>query len=322
MQPLTYILNVNAENEVPRWEQVADEYRESDDVVPVVALSDYEALQERLDHMTNNMLDQCELKASNAVLQQQFTQVKEESQNYENASRISHEWSVQIGLANSELREANAEQAKRIAKLNQVLTSIERYVNHHGQNPKITAQEALSMVQHNPYILQITKGYKDGIIPTTHNPYAEIEAQAKRIAKLEAAKPKMAPVQGYVQGIPWDMHLEAYNAYCKKYGAQQALIEGGCRGGFGVGELDMFIPGWRENLSLVGKLNAEIESLRKQVKLHEETQSNELIKLRKTVQFMEDKQREVMDILLLRSIDPIEAIKRAGSALSAQKGTE
>lgn len=95
---------------------------------------------------------------------------------------------------------------------------------------------------------------------------AESAAQAKRIAELEKPpKQKMAPVQGYVQGIPWDMHLEAYNAYCKRYGAQQALIEGDCRGGFGVGELDMFIPGWREKLSLVGKLNAEIESLRKQV---------------------------------------------------------
>ena len=94
-------------------------------------------------------------------------------------------------------------------------------------------------------------------------------AQAKRIEELEKPpKPKMAPVQGYAQGIPWDMHLDAYNAYCKKYGRQDALIdlEGrGCRGGFGVGELDMFIPGWREKLSLVGKLNAEIESLRKQL---------------------------------------------------------
>jgi len=106
---------------------------------------------------------------------------------------------------------------------------------------------------------------------------AENAAQAKRIAKLEAAKPKMAPVQGYVQGIPWDMHLEAYNAYCKRYGAQQALIEGGCRGGFGVSELDMFIPGWREKLSLVGKLNTEIEALRKQVEILQRPLDDEII---------------------------------------------
>jgi hypothetical protein len=63
---------------------------------------------------------------------------------------------------------------------------------------------------------------------------------------------KMAPVQGYSAGIPWDMHLRAYDAYCKKWGAQPAMIdlEGrNCRGGFADTELDMFIPGWREELS-------------------------------------------------------------------------
>jgi len=79
---------------------------------------------------------------------------------------------------------------------------------------------------------------------------------------------KIAPVQGYVQGIPWDMHLEAYNAYCKKWGAQPALIdlEGrNCRGGFGVRELDDFIPGWREKLSLVGKLTTERDALQERL---------------------------------------------------------
>lgn len=66
------------------------------------------------------------------------------------------------------------------------------------------------------------------------------------------AKEKLAPVQGYSAGIPWAMHLRAYDAYCKRYSAQPALIdlEGrNCRGGFGTKELDMFIPGWREELS-------------------------------------------------------------------------
>ena len=65
---------------------------------------------------------------------------------------------------------------------------------------------------------------------------------------LEIHEGKKAPVQGYVPGIPWDMHMEAYAAYCKKYGEQKALIEGWCRGGFGDSELDMFIPGWRDEL--------------------------------------------------------------------------
>ncbi len=59
-----------------------------------------------------------------------------------------------------------------------------------------------------------------------------------------------APVQGFTAGIPWTMHLEAYDAYAKKWGKQPALIdmEGrGCRGGFGTYELDDFIPGWRDD---------------------------------------------------------------------------
>lgn len=58
------------------------------------------------------------------------------------------------------------------------------------------------------------------------------------------------------------MHLRAYNEYCKRYGPQQALIEGWCRGGFGDTELDDLIPGWREEVSVLGQLRAENEKLR------------------------------------------------------------
>lgn len=77
---------------------------------------------------------------------------------------------------------------------------------------------------------------------------------------------KRAPVQGYAAGIPWSMHLRAYDAYCKEYGRQQALIEGDCRGGFGVGELDVFIPGWRDELSRLAHLEAENARLRAALK--------------------------------------------------------
>lgn len=72
---------------------------------------------------------------------------------------------------------------------------------------------------------------------------------------------KKAPVQGYSAGIPWDMHLRAYDGYCKKFGPQQALIEGWCRGGFSTGELDMFIPGWREELDERKKLSDQVDAL-------------------------------------------------------------
>lgn len=75
---------------------------------------------------------------------------------------------------------------------------------------------------------------------------------------------KLAPVQGYKPGIPWSMHLRAYNEYCKRYGPQQALIEGWCRGGFGDGELDMFIPGWREEVSVMAQLKAQLTAAKEE----------------------------------------------------------
>lgn len=71
---------------------------------------------------------------------------------------------------------------------------------------------------------------------------------------------KRAPVQGFSGGIPWEMHLEAYDAYCKWCGAQPAMIdlEGrGCRGGFHTSELDDFIPGWRDDPRLVNAQSQE-----------------------------------------------------------------
>lgn len=75
---------------------------------------------------------------------------------------------------------------------------------------------------------------------------------------LNETKEKRAPVQGYTQGIPWEMHLRAYNEYCKQYGPQKALIEGWCRGGFATGELDLFIPGWRDELEELPRLRTDL----------------------------------------------------------------
>lgn len=92
---------------------------------------------------------------------------------------------------------------------------------------------------------------------------------------------KKAPVQGFQPGIPWSMHLRAYDVYCNRYSPQKALIEGGCRGGFGVYELDMFIPGWREELSVMSQLKAEVTALR-----------SEIVTLKQELQQHEDKQRD------------------------------
>ena len=88
------------------------------------------------------------------------------------------------------------------------------------------------------------------------------------IAELRAVK--IAPVQGFSAGIPWEMHLRAYDAYCKKHGEQDALIDldgRNCRGGFHDSELDDFIPGWRDELTTIAAHEATIAELRDKAEL-------------------------------------------------------
>lgn len=46
--------------------------------------------------------------------------------------------------------------------------------------------------------------------------------------------------------IPWSLAEKAYEVYSSKYGTSQSLERLAERGGFGLGELDEFVPGWRE----------------------------------------------------------------------------
>lgn len=71
------------------------------------------------------------------------------------------------------------------AGLKEDLQFVERWANHHAAHPNITAKEALSVIQHYPSIEEITKSYKDGVIPTTRNPYAEIESLRKKVEDYE-----------------------------------------------------------------------------------------------------------------------------------------
>ena len=41
--------------------------------------------------------------------------------------------------------------------------------------------------------------------------------------------------------VPGPVYLAGYEVYCHLWGEQKALIEGDCRGGFGVGELMGFL---------------------------------------------------------------------------------
>lgn len=88
--------------------------------------------------------------------------------------------------------------------------------------------------------------------------------------------PKIAPVQGFVAGIPWSLQLEAYDAYSKKWCSQTALIDldrRGCRGGFGTEELDGFVPGWRDKVGEIAALRARIAELTEALHLADATLS-------------------------------------------------
>ena len=61
------------------------------------------------------------------------------------------------------------------------------------------------------------------------------------------AKPTIFPVQrshlSYRDkaSVPEVVYMAAYEVYCHVYSPQQAMIEDGCRGGFGLGELAAFL---------------------------------------------------------------------------------
>lgn len=82
--------------------------------------------------------------------------------------------------------ELGNQQAIRIAKLEKHLQFVERWANHHGAKPHTTAKEALSVIQHYPPITAITRGYADGVVPDTFDPYAriaELEAQVQALSQ-------------------------------------------------------------------------------------------------------------------------------------------
>jgi hypothetical protein len=72
------------------------------------------------------------------------------------------------------------------------------------------------------------------------------------------------PIQGKTthRRIPWWLAEEAYAVYSSRYGMEQSIERLAERGGFGAGELDMFIPGWRDRLDRVKQLEAENAELR------------------------------------------------------------
>lgn len=100
MQPLAYLLNVNAPHESPRWEQVGEDHKLGDNVVPVVPFSDYEALQKELGY--SKMAADAEAEFANEY-KAKFEALKAE--NEAQAKKIA-ELEAVLRIAKSEIDEA------------------------------------------------------------------------------------------------------------------------------------------------------------------------------------------------------------------------
>ena len=70
------------------------------------------------------------------------------------------------------------------------------------------------------------------------------------------------PVKPHPTRIPWSIAELAYSVYANRYGTSQSLERLAERGGFGPGEMDMFLPDWRERCSEVESLKQEHATLR------------------------------------------------------------
>lgn len=80
---------------------------------------------------------------------------------------------VTAALASAQAREE--ELRAEVERLREDLGFIERVANHHARKPGHTPAQMLGLIQHYPPIKEITRGYSDGKVPTTPDPYARAE---------------------------------------------------------------------------------------------------------------------------------------------------
>ena len=86
------------------------------------------------------------------------------------------------------------------------------------------------------------------------------ESIRKRPFPLIADREKCGPL-----AIPWSVAEKAYGIYAGRYGRSQSLEDLARRGGFGVTEMDLFYPPWRDEVSEINQLRAELTRLRSEM---------------------------------------------------------
>jgi hypothetical protein len=85
----------------------------------------------------------------------------------------------------------------------------------------------------------------------------EIREELGIAKERSGSEDRMAPVQGFSAGIPWKLHLRAWDAYRARGCYGQSAEDIARRGGFGTEELDMFVPGWREDVLMMDREGME-----------------------------------------------------------------
>jgi hypothetical protein len=64
--------------------------------------------------------------------------------------------------------------------------------------------------------------------------------------------------------IPWSVAEKAFSVYSTRYGRDQSLERMAERGGFGPGEMDLFLPGWRDEVSEITSLRVALAAVTKE----------------------------------------------------------
>jgi hypothetical protein len=64
--------------------------------------------------------------------------------------------------------------------------------------------------------------------------------------------------------IPWSVAEKAFSVYSARYGRDQSLERMAERGGFGPGEMDLFLPGWRDEVAEITSLRAALAAVTKE----------------------------------------------------------
>ena len=96
---------------------------------------------------------------------------------------------------------------QRIAELEMQLQFVERWANHHGVKPHMTAESTLGIIQHYPPIKAITKAYIDGKVPETPDPWERITELEAELLALRMQEPDALPDEWPKEFQEWYQNL-------------------------------------------------------------------------------------------------------------------